>query len=143
LVGFAIHGMGLTVSTIRHGWDGLAQSLLGILAAGAIMGVFCFLDAMGMGDLKLCAAIGSWVGPSQMFIVLVTTGLAGAVLAICWAVAGGFLIETLRGASDILMGLGRRGLRPHPTHYLGNPLARKMPYAPAIAVGTICSFLSQ
>jgi prepilin peptidase CpaA len=135
--------MGLVISTIRHGWVGLGQSLLGILAAAAVMGVFCFLGAMGMGDLKLCAAVGSWVGPSQLFVALVTTGLAGGVLALFWAVAGGFLFEVVRGTIDILIGLGRSGLRPHPTHFLGNPMARKMPYAPAIAVGTICSFFSR
>jgi prepilin peptidase CpaA len=37
----------------------------------------------------------------------------------------------------------KRGLRPHPEIILNNPLARKMPYAPAIAIGTIISFFSR
>lgn len=134
---------GLLLSTVRHGWSGLGQSLLGIMAAALVMGLFCYLGGMGMGDLKLCAAIGAWVGPSQLLMALVMTGLAGGVMALCWAVAGGFLLETLRGTGDILSGLGKRGLKPHPDLVLDNPLTRRMPYAPAIAIGTICSFLGK
>lgn len=107
------------------------------------MGVFCFMGGMGMGDLKLCAAVGAWIGPSQLGVALVGTGLVGGVMAICWALAGGFLMETFRGAGDVLFGLLRRGIRPHQSLVLDNPLARKMPYAPAIAIGTLCSFLSR
>ncbi len=134
---------GPVVSGILHGWSGLGQSLLGILVATAIMGVFCYLGGMGMGDLKLCAAIGAWVGPWQLIVALVGTGLVGGVMALCWAVFGGFLFETLRSTVKLLFGFQKRGLRPHESLVLANPLARKMPYAPAIAVGTLCSFLSQ
>ena len=134
---------GLLVSGVMHGWDGLAQSLLGVLAAGAVMGVFCYLGGMGMGDLKLCAAVGAWIGPSQLFVALVGTGLVGGVMAICWALAGGFLMDTFKGVSDLLFGLRKRGLRPHQSLVLDNPLAHSMPYAPAIAIGTLCSFLGR
>jgi len=135
-------GSGLLVSGILHGWGGLGRSLLGVLVAGAVMGVFCYLGGMGMGDLKLCAAVGAWIGPSQLAIALVFTGLVGGVMALCWALAGGFLGQTLSGAGDLLVGFRKRGLRAHETLVLDNPLTRKMPYAPAIAVGVICSFLS-
>ena len=35
---------------------------------------------MGAGDVKLCAAIGAWIGPNQLFIALVVTGLAGGLM---------------------------------------------------------------
>ena len=38
-----------------------------------------------MGDLKLCAAVGGWIGPTQMVMALVATGLSGGVLALIWA----------------------------------------------------------
>jgi prepilin peptidase CpaA len=134
--------LGLLVSGILHGWGGLGKGLLGVLVAGAVMGLFCYLGGMGLGDLKLCAAIGAWIGPSQLAIALVFTGLVGGVMALCWALAGGFLGETLSGTGDLLLGFGKRKLRAHETLVLDNPLARKMPYAPAIAVGVICSFWS-
>jgi prepilin peptidase CpaA len=131
---------GIVVSGIVRGLAGLGQSALGILLAACVLGIFCWLGGMGMGDLKLCAAIGAWIGPGQLGTALVMTGLAGGVMAICWATAGGFLRQSLTGASDLIFGFAKRGLRPHPSLVLDNPKTRKMPYAPAIAAGTILSF---
>ena len=128
--------LGLVTSAIAHGWSGAWQSLLGVLLAVAAMGVFCFLGSMGMGDLKLCAAVGAWIGPSQLLIALVITTLAGGVMALGWAITGGFLREALRGSAGLVLGK-RKGLT------LANPAARKMPYAPAIALGTILSFFGR
>jgi len=97
---------------------------------------------MGMGDVKLCAAIGAWIGPSQLMLALVVMGLVGGLMAFVWALLGGFLKESLTGASDLVFGFAKRGVRPHDTLVLTNPKARSMPYAPAIAIGTIFSFFS-
>jgi prepilin peptidase CpaA len=107
-----------------------------MLLAVVALGVFCILGGMGMGDLKLCAAVGAWIGPSQLLIVLVMTSLIGGVIALGWAVKGGFLMEALRGTVGLVLGR-RKGLT------IANPVARKIPYAPAIALGTILSFLSR
>ncbi len=133
---------GLTVSALTHGWTGLEQSVLGVLLAALLLGVLYWLDAMGMGDLKLCAAVGAWIGPRQLLLALVVMGLAGGVMALFWALRGGFLKEALTGAGDLVFGLRKRGLRPHPALALSNPAARSMPYAPAIAIGTIFSFFA-
>jgi prepilin peptidase CpaA len=98
---------------------------------------------MGMGDVKLCAAIGAWIGPMQLLFALVITSMAGGIMALCWAAAGGFLGDLFQGAGDLVFGFPKRGLRPHPELVLTNPLARKMPYVPAIAIGTIVSFFSK
>jgi prepilin peptidase CpaA len=91
---------------------------------------------MGAGDVKLCAAVGAWIGPSQLLIALVMTSLIGGVMALGWAIAGGFLKQVLLGAAGLVVGR-RKGLT------LANPAARKMPFAPAIALGTILSFLGK
>jgi prepilin peptidase CpaA len=134
--------LGLVVSAVLCGWAGVGQSLLGVLAAVLVLGVFCWLGGMGMGDLKLCAAIGAWIGPAQLFTALVMTGIAGGVIALCWALAGGFLKESLGGAALLIFGHGRNLLRARGTEAPANSSARGIPYAPAIAIGTICSFLS-
>ncbi|MGI8959722.1 MAG: A24 family peptidase [Bryobacteraceae bacterium] len=133
---------GVIVSVATHGWRGLGQSLSGIVLAASLLGVLYWLGGMGMGDVKLCAAIGAWIGPAQLGLALVVMGVAGGVMALIWAICGGFLKESLSGAGDLVFGLGKRGFRPHPTLVLGNRCARKMPYAPAIAIGTIFSFLA-
>src|SRR4051812_35125806 len=62
---------GVAVSTATHGWGGLGQSLLGVLVAALLLGILYGLGGMGMGDVKLCAAIGAWIGPRQLVLALV------------------------------------------------------------------------
>jgi prepilin peptidase CpaA len=134
---------GIAVQGWVHGWHGIGQSFAGLGLGAAIFGGLCLLGGMGMGDVKLCAAIGAWIGPSQLLVALVVTGMAGGLMALCWAVAGGFLGELFKNTGDLVFGIRDRGLRPHPDLVLDNPLARKMPYAPAIAIGTLVSFFSR
>jgi prepilin peptidase CpaA len=134
---------GFVVSGALHGWAGIRHSLAGMALGALLFGVLCALGGMGMGDVKLVAAIGAWIGSAQLLIALVLTAMAGGVLAICWAAAGGFVGELFRGTGQLLLGFGKRGLRPHPELVLSNPLTRKMPYAPAIAIGTIFSFFAR
>lgn len=134
---------GIAISGWLHGWHGIAQSLAGLGLGALLFGILGVLGGMGMGDVKLCAAIGAWIGPSQLFVALVVTGIAGGVMALCWAAAGGFLGDLFKNTGNLMIGFKQRGLRPHPQIVLENPLARKMPYAPAIAIGTLVSFFSR
>jgi prepilin peptidase CpaA len=134
---------GVAVSGWLHGWSGVGHSLAGWALGGLLFGVLCWMGGMGMGDVKLCAAIGAWVGPAQLMVALVLTGITGGIMALVWAACGGFLGELFSGSGDLLFGLKQRGLRPHPELVLDNPLTRKMPYAPAIAIGTLVSFFSR
>lgn len=128
--------LGLVVSTINGGWHGLVHSLAGLVLGGTVFGVLAAMGGMGMGDVKLCAAIGAWIWSRQMFVALVLTGLAGGVLALAWAIFGGFLLELALNFLRLIAG------RKLPEQTLENPLTRKMPYAPAIAIGTLVSFLA-
>ncbi|MDQ2840166.1 MAG: A24 family peptidase [Acidobacteriota bacterium] len=133
---------GLIASGVIGHWHGLQQSLLGILLGAVLMGVLYWLGGMGMGDVKLCAAIGAWIGPSQLGLALVVMAIAGGIMAFLWAVCGGFLLESLDGVGDLVFGMRKRGFRPHETLVLTNQKTRKLPYAPAIAVGVLFSFLA-
>lgn len=131
---------GITVSVWLHGWQGLGQSFMGICLGAVVFGFLSYLGGMGMGDVKLCAAIGAWIGPLQLAVALILIALAGGIMAICWAVYAGFVGEMLRGTGSLVAGFAKRGLRPHSELVLSNPRSRKMPYAPAIAAGTLLSF---
>jgi prepilin peptidase CpaA len=131
---------GIAIGLARRGAAGLGASLGGVALAALAMGVLCWLRAIGMGDLKLCAAVGALVGARQLGIALVIMAITGGAMAVVWAGRHGALKESFEGAGDLLVGLRRRGLRPHPSLALDNPQAHKMPYAPAIAIGTIFSF---
>ncbi|MGB7189969.1 MAG: A24 family peptidase [Acidobacteriaceae bacterium] len=133
---------GIAVSIWLHGWMGLKESLLGMVVGGLLFGILAVMGGMGGGDVKLCAAIGTWIWWHQMLVALVLTGIAGGIMALCWAAAGGFLGELFSSAGNLVFDVGKRGLKPDPEQNLDNPRARKMPYAPAIAIGTLLSFLA-
>jgi prepilin peptidase CpaA len=118
------------------GWHGLGQSFAGMGLGLLIYGVMFWMGGMGAGDVKLCAAIGAWIGPTQLLLGLVVTGIAGGIMVFGWAVVGGFFKDLFRGPGK------ESGVPGDSTPVRSNPLKRKMPYAPAIAVGTLFSFFS-
>jgi prepilin peptidase CpaA len=133
---------GIAVSAWMHGWHGVGQSMAGFALGAAIFGILHFMGGMGMGDVKLFAAIGAWIGPEQLLLALVVTGLAGGIMALGWAIFGGFTNDLLRGSGELVFGWRGRATMAHPELVLSNPKARKMPYAPAIAIGTLISFFA-
>ena len=132
--------LGIAVSAWLHGWHGLGQSFEGLGLGLLIYGFLFWMGGMGAGDVKLCAAIGAWVGPAQLGVALIVTGLAGGVMVLGWAAMGGFMKDLFAGTGDLLFGWRRRGMHRDPEMVLSNPRKRKMPYAPAIAIGTLFSF---
>ena len=136
--------VGLIVSVVPQSWHGIGivPSLEGAGLGLLLFGVLSVMGGMGMGDVKLCAAIGAWIGPRQLFVALILTGIAGGIMAVVWAIWGGFMGELFSGAGDLVFGWRKREKGATKEHTLANPRARKMPYAPAIAVGTLISFFA-
>jgi prepilin peptidase CpaA len=135
---FPFFGLGVLAAGWLHGWQGVGQSLEGAGLGLLLYGILFWMGGMGAGDVKLCAAIGAWIGPSQLLISLVFTGLVGGAMALGWAVWGGFLKELFLHTGDLVFRSKERG-----EVVLSNPLRRKMPYAPAIAIGTLISFIAR
>ncbi len=135
--GFSGHSLG------PFSWHGLGQSFAGLGLGLLIYGFLFWLGGMGGGDVKLCAAIGAWIGPMQLFIALVYAGMAGGIIVLCWAAFGGFFKELFTGASELVFGWKQRGMHSDSELTLANPLRRRMPYAPAIAIGTLMSFFAR
>jgi prepilin peptidase CpaA len=140
---------GVVVSPLRHdwqggshgfGWHGLGQSLAGFALALLINGIPFLMGWTGGGDVKLFAAIGAWVGPEQFFWSMFFTALAGGFMILGWAVYSGFIKGLVAGAGGFFSGSKQRGVSCEPELVAVHPLKRKMPYAPAIAIGTLLSF---
>jgi prepilin peptidase CpaA len=130
---------GFIVQTAMHGFPGAGRSLAGVGVAVALFGIPCFLRAMGMGDFKLAAGVGAWIGPGQFLLASVTIAIAGGVMALCYVLLRGSLAGSLDRAGDLLL------LRGGPRPPMGSETAKaqSIPYAPAIAVGTLLSFFAR
>jgi len=133
---------GIAVSSWLQGWQGAGRSLAGMGLAIVICGLFYWLGGLGAGDLKLCAAIGAWIGPQQLFIAQIVTGVVGGIWVLVWALYAGFLGELFAGTGELAFGWVARGSLKNPEMTIDNPQRRKLPYAPAIAMGTLLSFFA-
>ena len=127
---------GVVMNAIGSGWSGVTHSVEGIALAIAMVGVLCAIRAMGLGDLKLCAAVGAWIGPASLAFALVVTAMAGGVLAIAYA--------TWRGNLGVVLGRTASLSLPDPSKRFSDYHAEGLtiPYAPAIAFGVVIAFFA-
>jgi len=134
--------MGVLLRWFFFGWRGLGSALAGCALAGGVVFLFYLVRAMGAGDVKLLAAIGSLVGPSNAVVVLAATAISGGVLALLYVVFRRRVGATLRNVGSVLTFHSWNGLKAHPELNLDNPSALRMPYGLAIATGTLYAFLT-
>ena len=126
---------------VRPGvWHGLGQSFAGLGVGLLIYGILYLRFGMGAGDVKLCTAIGAWVGPAQVFWALFLTALAGGVMVLCWIAYRMVVLPLVFGVRGGLLGGKKSGIEGAPETSIADLLQCKVPYAPAIAVGTFLSF---
>jgi prepilin peptidase CpaA len=133
---------GLALQGSFLGWKGLVGAVEGFLLLGGIVFLFYVVRAMGAGDVKLMAAIGSIIGPAHGLIVLLATAICGGILAIVYAFYRGRMGATLRNLGSVVLFHAQTGLKAHPELNLDNPATLRMPYGLAIAAGTLYAFLA-
>ena len=128
---------GFALQAVLNGLNGFGLSVGGALLFGGVFMLFYVVRAMGAGDVKLAAALGSIVGLSATRPLMFATAVAGAALAVWFGVWSGRIVETLRN-SLLVMGFHlRHGLQVHPDHNLDAPKGVRMPYGLAFAAGTL------
>lgn len=130
-------GAGLALRLAGGGWRGLAEGLAAGLLLGSVFFVFFMARAMGAGDVKLMAAVGCLTGLREGIVVLLATALAGGVLALVHVLLRRRAVRTLRNLGSLLRFHLVFGIKPHPEINLENPEAPRIPYAVAIAAGTV------
>jgi prepilin peptidase CpaA len=94
-----------------------------------------------MGDLKLAVGVGAWIGPSQFWIAFIVTGIVGGIFAVAYAVRRKSLGLCLDRTSGLLFSRAKTGGSPGEFGFK-NPAALSIPYAPAIAIGTLFSLFA-
>jgi prepilin peptidase CpaA len=133
---------GLLVNSIVGGLTGVGLALGGVALASLLFGIPCVLRGSGMGDLKLAAGVGAWIGADQFLVAFVATGIVGGIFAVGYALMRGRLGECLDNTSELLVHFAKRKLHPHDRIRLGSETALSIPYVPAIAIGTVFSFFT-
>ena len=116
---------GLIAHTVLEGLRGAGDALAGSLIGFVIFLVFYLLGGMGGGDVKLMAGFGAILGVERILIAAIMAALIGGLMAL-----GYLLVKVVR----------RWVLPPGVTS--GSGFKDSIPYAPAISLGVVLSFLS-
>ena len=133
-------GAALALRALLGGWHGSVDGLIGGLLGGGIFLLFFLVRGMGAGDVKLMTAMGLFAGVRQCMVIMVVTALAGGVLAVAAMIYRRRGFQTLQNLGSLLRYHVMFGLKPHPEINLQNPESIRMPYAVAIATGTLYAF---
>lgn len=135
--------LGLALHLAIGGWKQLLLSLAAGLICGIAFLLFYIAGGMGAGDVKLMTAVGCIAGLPHVAYLLVLTALSGGVMALCLAVARGRLHQTISNVGAIATHHSHEGLAPHPDINLSNISTLRLPYALAIASGSLLTLYFQ
>ena len=130
IAGFGLNGL-------LYGLQGLATAGLGMIVGFGVYLVFFLLRAMGAGDVKFMAAVGSLVGWRWWFQIFIASVIIGAVCGVFLALSKGRLKSTFSNVGYILSEIAHF----RPPHVRREDLdvksekALRMPHGAAIAGG--------
>lgn len=134
---------GWVLAFIMGIWQAGISGLLivggGILLGLALFFPFYMLRALGAGDVKLMAVVGGFLGPgADFFGAVLGTFLAGGIMALALAMKSRAVMQMLRNIKTMLVGgMIDVSLKQMPVMDAGPQSAGKLPYAVAIAAGTL------
>jgi prepilin peptidase CpaA len=128
---------GLLVNSIYGGLNGVVASLGGCAIAFILMFVLHVFGAMGAGDVKLFAAVGSLIGTQLVLPTFLVVILTGGALALLLMLHTGAVRATMQRVLMILVGLLPGWEMPR----FAVPTDRKhtIPYGVAITFGSLIS----
>jgi prepilin peptidase CpaA len=123
--------LGITMAATGIGDLSAPAALLGFLMGFVVMLPGHVLGRTGGGDVKLMAALGTWLGPSMIVKAFLYSAIAGGVLALIVAIQRRRVGRTLRG-------VGRLIATPVSARQdvTAAEADNRFPYAPAIAAGS-------
>lgn len=128
---------GLTLNLAMYGLSGGLSSVGGCLLGFILMFMLHVFGAMGAGDVKLFAAIGSVIGAPLVLPTFVVVVLTGGLLAVISILRSGVFRTTMHRVLQIFVGLLPGWQMPK----FSVPADRRLtiPYGVAITIGAIIS----
>ncbi|HET6488332.1 MAG TPA: A24 family peptidase [Syntrophales bacterium] len=137
---YPLAAFGLIFHLLSSGMAGVVFSLSGILVGGGLLLLLYLLGGMGAGDVKLMAAVGSILGPADVFTASLYSALVGGVYALAIVFRHGELRETVYWLAPALGGMmpARTAQAPEVAGRAGLP---RLCYGLAISLGTVLAVL--
>lgn len=137
LIVLATLASGVIINGIFDGLDGVLASLAGCALAFALMFALHIFGAMGAGDVKLFAAVGSVVGLGLVLQTFVVVAVTGGVIAVYTMIRAGTVRSSLHNVLMIFVSFLPGWKMPRVTA----PIDRRytVPYGVAITFGSLIS----
>lgn len=128
--------LGWALSATLWRWPGFKASLAG---SGLCLGVllpFVLARGLGAGDWKLMAALGAYLGPYRVLIVLLGTVLIAGVMSVVEIIRQRKVLETFKNIWVLLIAYSTFHVSNARVITLDNPGLLKVPFGVAAAFST-------
>ncbi len=133
--------IGIAANSIISGWAGCKAALLGAGLGLLLLLPFVAIRSLGAGDWKLVGALGGFVGPERLLLVLVGTILVNgmiAVFVIIWKRRVGRTLRNLVSMAGSLLSFHM----PGPEVSLDHAESLKIPFGVGVAVTVVACAVS-
>ena len=135
LIGLVV---GIGLNSFLFEWAGFQRALLGMGLALLVYFPLYLLRAMGAGDAKLMAAVGSMLGPGNWLAVFVLTSVLGGLVALIVLLFAGRVRKAFWNVGWIMNEVIHLRAPYHSSEELDvrSPRAMRMPHGVMIAFGS-------
>lgn len=134
--------VGVLAHTVISGWHGTRFALEGAGLALILLLPPVLSRLLGAGDWKLMGAVGAFLGPQLMLVVLFGSFLASGLMALVQITRAHRVIETVRNMVLLVRGFFAFGLKTNPQISLDNAALMKLPFGVAVAAATVICFFA-
>jgi prepilin peptidase CpaA len=134
--------IGITSNLAVAGWGGVKTSVLGALLGLGVLLPLVLLKTLGAGDWKLVGAMGAFLGPERLIIVLIGAVFVAGAMAVVLIVYKGRVRQAVRNIARMIAALFSLRL-PGPELTLDNPESLKVPFGVAVAITVILYEVNQ
>ena len=128
--------VGLGTNSLLAGWTGAKVALEGAGVGLLLLFPFVLVRALGAGDWKLVGAMGAFLGPHQLLVVLFAAVIIAGLMALALIIYRRRMGQTLRNIGHLLLAYAK-GRPGDPSISLDNPQAAKIPFGVAFAAAVI------
>jgi prepilin peptidase CpaA len=132
--------LGVFAHTLVNGWHGTLFAAEGACLALILLLPPVLTRLLGAGDWKLMGAVGAFLGPQLLLVVLFCSILASGSIAIVQMMRAQRVVETLRNMLLLVWGFFVFGLKKNPQISLDNAALMKLPFGVAVAAATVICF---
>lgn len=134
---FGAAALGLIAHALTGGVTGAGTSLAGWLTGLVMFLPFFVLGGMGAGDVKLLAALGAWLGPTNAIWLGMYSAMIGGALALVVALGHGYAKQAFKNLWWLIEYWCLVGVRPLAEVTLEAGRGPRLAYAVPITLGAL------